>query len=105
MAVVRSPLSNKAQQQAAAEQIAVAALAFLAAESERFARFLEVTGFTVESIRTAAQEPGFLVGVLDHFASDEALLLAFAAGHEMDPADVLAARNLLAGPYRERDAP
>jgi hypothetical protein len=102
---VRGRLANKAQQQAAAEQIAVAALAFLAAESERFARFLEITGFAIESIRTAAQEPGFLLGVLDHFASDETLLLAFAAEQKMDPADVLAARNLLAGPYRESDAP
>ena len=102
---VRGGLAKKAQQQAAAEQIGVAALAFLADEPHRFARFLEATGCVVESIRTAAQEPGFLIGVLDHFASDEALLLAFAAKHEMDPADVLAARNLLAEPCRERDAP
>jgi len=101
----RGRLANKAQQQAAAEQIAIAALAFLAADRERFARFLEETGFAVESIRRAAQDPGFLIGVLDHFASHEAILLAFAAEHEMDPADVLAARNLLAGPHREGDAP
>ncbi len=102
---VRGRLANNAQQQAEAEQIAIAALAFLAADRERVARFLEETGFALASIRTAAQEPGFLMGVLDHFASHEALLLAFAAEHELDPADVLAARNFLAGPHREGDAP
>jgi hypothetical protein len=102
---VQGSLASKAQEQAAAEQIAVAALAFLAAERERFARFLEETGFAVESIRTAAQDPGFLIGILDHFASHEAVLLAFAAEHEMDPMDVLAARNVLAGPHRDGDAP
>ncbi|VFU07751.1 protein of unknown function [Methylocella tundrae] len=41
---------------------------------------------------------GFFVGVLDFLASNEALLLAFAANAGRDPAAVLRARHLLAPP-------
>src|SRR5262245_58106192 len=53
-------------QRAAAERLAIAALAFIAEEPERLGRFLALTGIGPESIRTAAHEPQFLLGVLDH---------------------------------------
>jgi hypothetical protein len=82
----------------AAAALAVAALSFLAGETERFERFLALTGLGPQSLRAAARDPSFLVGVLDHVASDEALLLAFAQENEIDPEDVVRARNALERP-------
>jgi Protein of unknown function (DUF3572) len=93
------------QQQADAEALAIAALAFLTAEPARFARFLDLTGIAVNSIRAAAREPGFLAGVLDHLSAEESMLLEFAAGQEIDPTDVLAARDVLAHAPREGEPP
>jgi Protein of unknown function (DUF3572) len=103
MPVERRPPASKPQERQA-QDLAIAALAFLAVERERFARFLDLTGITVESVRAAAREPGFLAGVLDHLASEEPLLLTFAAENGIGPAEVVAARNLLAGTHRERDS-
>jgi Protein of unknown function (DUF3572) len=46
-------------QRAAAESLAIAALAFLAAEPGRLGRFLALTGIGPESIRAAAHQPQF----------------------------------------------
>jgi hypothetical protein len=78
-----------------AEPIAISALSFLASDSERLGRFLALTGLGPESIRQAAHEPGFLAAVLDHLASDEPLLLTFAANSGRDPAAVARARDVL----------
>ena len=97
--------SDSKERQAAAEALAVAALSFIAAEPERLARFLAVTGLAPQSIRAAAREPGFLAGVLDHVAGDDRLLLAFAAESGRDPDEVMRARAALAGGHWEREQP
>ena len=51
-------------QQTAAEALAIAALTFIAGEPEPLGRFLALTGIGPESIRAAAHEPRFLLGVL-----------------------------------------
>jgi hypothetical protein len=84
----------------AATALAIMALSFIASDPERLGRFLALTGIGPESIRTAAREPGFLVGVLDHLASDDQLLRAFADQNEFDPEQVMQARELLAGARR-----
>jgi Protein of unknown function (DUF3572) len=84
-------------QRQAAEQLAIAALGFIAAEPERLGRFLALSGIGPESIRTAAREQNFLLGVLDHVVADEPLLLAFAAEGGLDPEEVARARAVLAG--------
>jgi hypothetical protein len=81
----------------AATELAIAALVFLADDEERLGRFLALTGLAPESLRTAAREPGFLLGVLDHVMGDEDLLLAFANQSAIDPEDVARAREALAG--------
>ncbi len=101
----RSPTHERAERQEAAAGLAIAALSFIAAEPERLGRFLALSGIGPESIRTAANEPDFLVGVLDHLAGDEALLLAFAEQNNIDPEQVMRARETLAGPGGERDRP
>ena len=82
---------------AAASELAIAALTFIAADDERLGSFLALSGIGPESLRAAAREPDFLLGVLDHVAGDEALLIAFAEQGEIDPTDVVRARDVLAG--------
>ena len=79
----------------AAEMLAIQALSFIAEEPERFDRFLGITGIELSQIRTAAREPGFLAGVLEHMLGDESLLIAFATGAGIDPAEVARARRVL----------
>src|ERR1700722_4104851 len=82
----------------AATEVAIAALTFLAGETERLERFLALTGLGPQSLRASARDPSFLLGVLDHVASDETLLLAFANENGIDPQDVGRARDVLADP-------
>jgi len=79
----------------AAAAIAIAALGFLASETDRLGRFLALTGIRPDSIREAAREPDFLLGVLDYLVADETLLLAFANQNEIDPEQVAWARDVL----------
>jgi hypothetical protein len=88
----------------AAEMLAIQALAFIAEEPERLSRFLGMTGLDAEQIRGAARAPGFLAGVLEHMLGEESLLVAFAAGAGIDPADVVRARGALGG-QQERNVP
>ena len=88
----------------AAETLAIAALAFIAAEPERLEGFLGATGLTVDRLRESATAPDFLAGVLEHMLADESLLLAFADSAAVDPAAVARARNAL-GSNWERDIP
>jgi hypothetical protein len=96
----RQPLGasrdDPAAQQQAAEGLAVAALDFIAGEPDQLGRFLALTGIGPDSIRAAAREPNFLLGVLDHVAGDETLLLALAEHCGIDPEDVARARDILA---------
>jgi hypothetical protein len=97
--------TSRKEQQAAAEQLAIAALGFIAGEPEQLGRFLAMSGIGPDSLRDAAREPRFLAGVLDHVTADEALLLAFAAANEIDPDAVMRARDVLAGGPWGRDTP
>ena len=90
--------------QEAAEALAIQALTFIAGDGERLGRFLAITGIGPAQIRAAAQEPGFLIGVLDYLAGDERLLSTFAAETSLDPADVGKALAALGGHW-EREIP
>jgi Protein of unknown function (DUF3572) len=79
----------------AAETLAVQALTFLASEPARLGRFLALSGIGPEQIRAAAASPGFLAGVLDHVAADEALLVDFAGEANVAPGEVERARRAL----------
>lgn len=81
-----------------AQTLALKALAFLASEPERLERFLAVTGLGPATLRSAAQEPGFLLGVLDHLCASDSLLLEFAGNLHLKPEMVAQARETLAGP-------
>jgi hypothetical protein len=81
-----------------AEANAIRALGALASDAERLGRFLTATGLGPENLRVAAQNPGFLAGVLEHVMSDEALLIAIAAELGLKPEALAQARDVLAGP-------
>jgi hypothetical protein len=78
-----------------AEMLAIQALGFIAEEPQRLRDFLNVTGIPPEKIRSAAREPGFLAGVLEHMLGDESLLIAFASSAGIDPAEIARARRTL----------
>jgi hypothetical protein len=88
-----------------AETVAIQALSFLAQEPARLGAFLAETGLGPESIRAAAQDKSFLVGVLDFILNDEALIDDFGAAHDIKPRQLIAAREALGGPTWERDVP
>ena len=95
---------NRIDQQSA-EQLAIQALGYLAGEPEELGRFLALSGLGPETIRAAAHDPQFLAGVLDHIASDERLLTAFADHVQVRPERVMQARAVLAGQPWERETP
>lgn len=79
-----------------AGEIAVRALAFLAADADRIGRFLAVTGLDPADLRGIAARADFQAGLLDHLLADESLLLAFCAECDIDPAEMQPARRALA---------
>jgi len=86
------------------EEIAISALAFLAADEERIDRFLALSGLDPGRLREAAAEPGFLAGVLRHIMEDDRLASAFAAEHGLS-AEALNRAAAQLGAHWERDTP
>jgi Protein of unknown function (DUF3572) len=84
-----------------AETLGLQALAFIAADEERFQRFLVSTGTTPDDARARAADPHFLAGVYDHMLADEALLVAFADTAGIAPEKIVAARYRLPGAVME----
>jgi hypothetical protein len=97
--------SNIAERQAAAHELAIVALGYIAGDPEQLPRFLALTGIDAGAIRAAAEEPGFLAGVLGYICAHERTLLAFADHAGIAPAQVENARQALAGVNWERDLP
>jgi hypothetical protein len=104
MKIAKIRSSKERARREAAQSLAVAALSFLASEPEHLGGFLATTGIGPNEIREASSDPGFLGGVLDYLAGDEALLIAFARQQGIDPAEVERARAAL-GRVWERDIP
>lgn len=82
-----------------AEVLALQALGFLAAEPERLARFMDLSGLGLDAIRASASDPAFLGGVLDHLLTDQSLLLIFAEEHGLKPDRVGQLRRKLPGAH------
>lgn len=78
-----------------AETAALQALAFLAEEPERLARFLALTGMGPAELRAQAQTPQVLLAVLEHLMQDEGLLLVFAASSGIAPESIGPAHAVL----------
>jgi hypothetical protein len=82
-----------------AQSLAISALAFIAADSERLSRFLKLTGLGPDNLRTAAADPAFLGSVLDYLIADEELLVGFAADAGLKPEAVARAHDALCRPH------
>ena len=80
------------------QAMAIKALSFLAADGWRLEKFLSVTGLGPHNLRGAAADPGFYGSILGYLASDETLLLAFAANSGVAPEEVARALHALDGP-------
>jgi hypothetical protein len=88
-----------------AEIVAVQALSFLASQPERLGSFLAETGLGPETLRNAAADPQFLIGVLEFVLRDDNTVKAFAEASELDPTTVAAALQALEEQPWERDVP
>jgi hypothetical protein len=78
-----------------AERLALDALSYIIADSERMVRFLAISGLHPDTIRSAASEPGFLAGILDYVAADEALLIGLAETLQTKPEHLMEAHRTL----------
>ena len=85
-----------------AEDIALKGLSFLVAAPARLAAFLEFSGLNPDTIRAVAGSSEFLVGLMDFIASDEQVLLSFAAEVGLKPEAIMQARQMLS-PMRSFD--
>lgn len=88
---------NVDEARGAAEEIGLAALVFLTEDADRLGRFLAESGLHPSELKRTAGTPEGLVAVLDHLLSDESLLMVFAAGAGLDPAEIGPARDVLGG--------
>jgi uncharacterized protein DUF3572 len=88
-----------------ARELAIVALGFIASDTDELSRFLALTGIDPGSIRIAAEEPGFLGGVLAYISGNERTLLAFAAHAGVAPEEIERAKQVLTGTDWGRDPP
>ena len=79
------------------EILAIRALGFLASDSDRFERFLSLSGMTAEAVRNAATSKQVLKGVLEHILADESLLLVFCSEINAPPEDIYPVARRLDG--------
>lgn len=78
-----------------AEILALSALAFIASEPERLARFLGESGLEPNDLKERAQSREVLEAALDALMSDEAALLAFAANAAVKPEEIVKGHHVL----------
>lgn len=78
------------------QDLAIAVLAHIAGDDVLLRRFLGLTGIDASEIRRAADEPGFLAGVLDFVLAHEPTLIEVAAAVGIEPQTLVAARRSLA---------
>ncbi|RFB81524.1 DUF3572 domain-containing protein [Methylovirgula sp. 4M-Z18] len=90
--------SSESARREAAENLAIAALSFLAGDPEQLGRFATLAGLDLANLRQVARQPGFLAAVLDHVTADQALGEACAAALHTSLAALDRARQVLAGP-------
>lgn len=78
------------------DALAAEILGFVAADAERLARFLDLTGLTPKTLRRTAAQPGFSESLVDYLVADDRLVRAFAAERGYAPSAIEALRQRLA---------
>jgi hypothetical protein len=64
-------------------------LHYLAENPAQLAEFMAMTGYSPDALRKAAATNGLDSGLIDYFASNEALLLAVSANNGFKPDDFM----------------
>jgi len=85
------------RQSLTAETVALQALAYLAAEPEALGRLLASSGMDAAALRTGAEDPHLLAGVLEFLLSQEELLIRFCEREGMEARAVHLAAARLGG--------
>lgn len=80
-----------------AQSLAVDILNWLANEPDLLNRFARLSGLEISDLRSAASEPGFLVGVISFLIDHEPTLLAYCHAHGTAPEEVIKAYRALGG--------
>ncbi|MEM9228653.1 MAG: DUF3572 domain-containing protein [Pseudomonadota bacterium] len=80
-----------------AEDLAVAAMIWIAGDAARTSAFLGASGAEPGDLRARVADPQFLAFVLDFLVMDDATVMGFADAHAIDPTDVARARAGLPG--------
>lgn len=80
-----------------AEKIAIQALGWLAGNDDLCPVFLWSSGAAPEDLRRLAQDPAFLVSVLEFITMDDAWIVAFCDANNLKYEDPLRARYALPG--------
>jgi hypothetical protein len=80
-----------------AATLALKGLGFLIESGPAMERFVDLTGFAPASLPERADEPEFLVSVLDFLLSNEEVLVRFCDDESIDVRAVHMARHVLAG--------
>jgi hypothetical protein len=88
---------NNANAPLDAESLSINALLWIANDPVMMRRFLDLTGIEAGQIRTAAQEPAFMAGVLKFILAHEPSLIAFAQSADIHPSSVAKALRTLPG--------
>jgi len=91
-----SPPSSKSPDSATSETLALAALAWILEDSDRAARYLELTGLGPEALREGLGDRTVLASALDFLANYEPDLLRAAEALDTQPESLIAARGDLA---------
>jgi hypothetical protein len=84
--------------EAEARAIAVDALIYLTEAPDQLLGFLDQSGLTPVNLRQRAQSRELQMFVLEYMASNESLLLTFAANRNLAAETVAAAAQVLGGP-------
>jgi hypothetical protein len=71
------------------QQLADLCLGYLAEDPAQLAEFMVVTGYTPDGLRKTAGGEQLQRGLIDYFAQNEGLLLAFCANNALKPDDFM----------------
>lgn len=82
---------------AAAELLALKALAWLGGDDERLGAFLGASGLSPGEVRSRVQDPDFMLALLDFVTADDDAVRAFCDAEGLDYDAPLAARRALPG--------
>lgn len=80
-----------------AETAAIDILDWLASEPDLLNRFVGLSGINISQLRSAANEPGFLTGVMAFLIEHEPTLIAYCQAKNKAPQDIVKAYHALGG--------